>query len=262
MSFATWPLWLSVLVVGSFTAASMVSSHFVRRRITLERLMSNNEVAGFKFATMGVIYAVLLGFAVIVVWEKYHDAEVAVAQEAGALVALYRLSNGLGTEGRAAAHAGIDAYVRDVVNGDWPAMAHGGLSERATQSLNNLYSAVLHDAPNRETAVLSEIFYQLDQVTASRRQRAVLCGGIVPGVIWVALFTGACITIGFTMFFGTRNPRAQMLMTGLLALMIFTVLMVIAAIDFPFTGEVSIKPEPFINALREFSGPAGMLPRG
>ena len=56
----------------------------MRYRIGLERLTSNNEIAGFKFATVGVIYAVLLAFAVIVAWEKFSDAETAVIQEAGA----------------------------------------------------------------------------------------------------------------------------------------------------------------------------------
>ena len=50
----------------------------VRRHVTLERLSTNNEVAGFKFATVGVLDAVLLAFVVIIVWEKFSEAEVAV----------------------------------------------------------------------------------------------------------------------------------------------------------------------------------------
>jgi hypothetical protein len=38
--------------------------------VGFERLVSNNEVAGFKFAALGVGRAVLLGFAVVTVWEK------------------------------------------------------------------------------------------------------------------------------------------------------------------------------------------------
>jgi hypothetical protein len=253
-TFATWPLWLSLLIVAVFTAGAMAVSHQIRRRIDLERLMSNNEVAGFKFATMGVIYAVMLGFAVIVVWEKYHDAEVAVAQEASAIVALYRLAGGFGPDGRVAARAHIEDYLSSVITDDWPAMARGGLSPKATDSLNELYAEVLSRTGSGEhSALLSEMFYQLDQITSARRQRLVLCGGIVPGVIWIALFTGAALTIGFTMFFGTRNPRAEMLMTGILALMIFTVLMVIGTIDYPFTGDISVRPDPLTEALREFS---------
>jgi hypothetical protein len=257
MSFATlsaWPLWLSLLIVAVFTAGAMVISHVIRRRISLERLMSNNEVAGFKFATMGVIYAVMLGFAVIVVWEKYHDAEVAVAQEASAIVALHRLAGGFNPDGRIPVRARIEDYLSSVIADDWPAMSRGALSPRTTDSLNDLYATVLSRTRSGDhSALLSEMFYQLDQITGARRQRLVLCGGIVPGVIWIALFTGAALTIGFTMFFGTRNPRAEMLMTGLLSLMIFTVLMVIGTIDYPFTGDISVRPDPLVEALREFS---------
>jgi hypothetical protein len=52
-------------------------------RRSLDQLRLNNEVAGFKFATVGALYAVLLAFAVIMVWEKFSEAENTVAQEAG-----------------------------------------------------------------------------------------------------------------------------------------------------------------------------------
>src|SRR6185437_555127 len=259
MNLAAWPLWLAALAIVALpTAVAMACSLLVRRHFALSRLQTNNEVAGFKFATIGVIYAVMLGFAVIVVWEKYRDADIAVANEAGAVVALYRLSAGMSTEGASPMPARIDAYVRAVITADWPAMARGGLSPRANEALNQLYSAALADAPNgsRGAAVLAETFHQLDQVTQSRRQRGVLCAGIVPGVIWTALFLGACMTIGFTLFFGTRSLHAQVLMTGLLAVLIFMVLLVIVSIDHPFTGDVSVQPEPLLQVLHEF-GTAG-----
>lgn len=67
----------------------------MRRYVTLERLTANNEVAGFKFAVIGVLYAVLLAFAIIVVWEKFTDAGNIVAREAGAATNVYRLSYGM-----------------------------------------------------------------------------------------------------------------------------------------------------------------------
>jgi hypothetical protein len=40
-------------------------------------------VAGFTFATIGVLYAVLLAFVVIIVWERFREAERALAAESG-----------------------------------------------------------------------------------------------------------------------------------------------------------------------------------
>ncbi|HEY7997005.1 MAG TPA: hypothetical protein VIE14_09040, partial [Steroidobacteraceae bacterium] len=76
---ASLPLWLAaIFIVVLPTAGAMAGPVLIRRRISLERLTTNNEIAGFKFATVGVIYAVLLAFAVIVVWERFSSAEAAV----------------------------------------------------------------------------------------------------------------------------------------------------------------------------------------
>ena len=58
----------------------------------------------------------------------------------------------------------------------------------------------------------------------------------MPGVIWLVLFGGAVVAIVFTFFFGTQNLRAQIVMTALLAIVIFAELLIIVAIDRPFTG--------------------------
>jgi len=45
------PLWLSgLLLVGIPIVLAMVGPILIRRRLGLERLSTNNEVAGFKFA--------------------------------------------------------------------------------------------------------------------------------------------------------------------------------------------------------------------
>jgi hypothetical protein len=47
----TQPLWLGVLLVGAATLLAMAGPILVRRRLSLDRLKLNNEVAGFMFAT-------------------------------------------------------------------------------------------------------------------------------------------------------------------------------------------------------------------
>ena len=101
MSFflASLPIWLAFcLVVVVTTIVAMGAPLLVRRLVGLERLVTNNEVAGFKFAVVGVIYAVLLGFAVIAVWEKFRDAEAAAGREASAVIAVHRLSGALSAD--------------------------------------------------------------------------------------------------------------------------------------------------------------------
>jgi hypothetical protein len=99
----TLPLWLSaVILIVPTTLIAMAGPIVTRRYIDLSRLRTNNEVAGFKFATVGVLYAVLLAFAVVVVWEKFNQADSEVAKEAGAASTVYLLTRGIDEEHGAA----------------------------------------------------------------------------------------------------------------------------------------------------------------
>lgn len=229
------------------------------RRLKLERLRSNNEVAGFKFATVGVLYAVLLAFAVIIVWEKFNDADNEVAREASASATVYRLSNGVAAEQGAALRKAMTGYLRSAIESDWPAMERGKGSAAVTQALNNLYAAALQALPSDNgpaSIVGGEILHQLDLVGQARRARLVTAAGIVPGIVWMVLFGGAIITVGFTFFFATENLRAQTVMTGAVSILIFSGLLTVIAIDHPFAGSVKVGPEALQAVLADFAGAA------
>jgi hypothetical protein len=249
------PLWLSgVLVVALPTLLAMAGPVLVRSRLSLDRLSANNEVAGFKFATVGVLYAVLLAFAVIIVWERFSDAEKAVAQEAGAAATIYRLAKGIDAEPGVALRERLTGYLESVVVEDWPAMERGQASPVVSRALDDVYAVFLKAASDDSHGALvhSEILHQLDLVTQARRERLVLASGIVPGMLWAVLLGGAFLTIGFTLFFGTENLRAQMMMTGALSLLIFSGLLVIIVIDHPFAGAVRVPPEAISVVLEDF----------
>ena len=150
----------------------------MRRRIGLERLTSNNEIAGFKFATVGVIYAVLLAFAVIVAWEKFSDAETAVIQEAGASATLYRLAAGPEPEA-VKTRAALGNYLRLAIDQDWPLMAKAKESREVTQALDALYASAMRlmESGSRQPEIFVEMFKQLDTITQARRTRLHLSTG-------------------------------------------------------------------------------------
>lgn len=250
-------LWLSAtLIVVVPTILAALGPSIVRRYVKLEKLISNNEIAGFKFATVGVLYAVLLAFATIVVWQKLTDADVNVTAEAAAATTVYRLSQGLDQQSAVALREGMSNYLTVAISREWPAMARGATGEyRSTRlALDAIYSTLLSfqlSAP-REAAVLPEILRQLDMITQARRARLIAADGIVPDVMWPVLLLGAVVTIVFTFFFGTQNLRAQTLMTVLLALLIFSELLIIIAVDYPFTGPIKVEPVALSRVLADF----------
>jgi hypothetical protein len=250
------PLWLSgILIVGLTTLIAMLGPVLVRRNIGLDRLRTNNEVAGFKFAAVGVLYAVLLAFAVILVWQRFNDAETIVVQEAGAAASIYRLAEGIGGTGESALRGQVSAYLAAAITRDWPAMAQGRESPAVTEALNRVYAAAfaVYPGDRRGAVLLAEILHQLDLLTEARRARLVIAASGIPAIVWMTLFVGAAVTIGFTFFFGTGNVRVQVLMTGLLALLISSQLLVVVAIDRPFTGSVKVHPHALVTVLEDLT---------
>lgn len=251
----TLPLWISgLIIIGGGTLVSMLGPIAVRRFVALDRLTINNEIAGFKFATVGVLYAVLLAFVIIVVWEKFTDAEVNVVREAGAAENLYRLSQGLGDVDGGDLRNVVAAYLKAAVNDDWPAMDSGipGASPAAKQALDAIYRMLSVVNDERHRVVVLEIFRELDQMTEARRSRLIAAEGAVPNVIWLVLLGGAAVTITFTFFFGMESLRAQTVMTALLAFLIFAELLIVVVIDRPFTGSVKVHPTALAEVLADF----------
>ena len=252
-------IWLAafILIVPT-TIFAMCGPAIVRRYVPLDRLSANNEVAGFKFATVGVIYAVLLAFAILVVWERFNKADSDVANEASAAATVFRLTQGLDADHGVAVRHATTNYLKEAVDKDWPAMGHGTSSRDVTIALTEIYDAVLkfHTFGSFESLVVAEILRDVDRISEMRRQRLVAASGIVPGIIWAVLFTGAFVTIGFTFFFGTANLRAQTVMSGAVAILIFSGLLTVVAIDHPFAGTVKVGPEALIAVIQDFGDKA------
>ncbi len=243
-----------ILLVVLPTIATICGLILSRRWFSRAHLASNNEIVGFKFATVGVLYSVLVAFAVIVVWEKFNDAETAVVQEAGAAANLYRLAAG-SEPGMIATRAALGNYLRLAIDRDWPLMAMEKESHEVTQALDALFATALRLAEDgsRQQAILAEMFKQLDAITQARRTRLHRATGIVPGIVWLVLSCGAVLTVSFTFFFHTNNLLAQVVMTGILTVLVFMGLLVIVSIDHPFTGPSSVSSEPLRTVVEDFA---------
>jgi predicted ABC-type exoprotein transport system permease subunit len=249
----TQPLWVLLLLLILLTGLAMLGPLLIRRHVAFERLRTNNEVAGFKFATIGVLYAVLLAFVVIITWERFYDAEKALSIEEGSAATIYGLAAGFGGPTTATLHARVTAYLESILRDEWPTMAAGHQSPKTIRALVSLYDALVRVSPSdmHGQNLQQEIYRELDKMTEARRERLIMSEGTVPGTIWFVLLLGAMLTIAFTFFFGTQNVFTQCLMTGALAAMVFSALLVIIAIDRPFTGAVVVSQESLRGTLTE-----------
>jgi hypothetical protein len=68
----------------------------------------------------------------------------------------------------------------------------------------------------------------------------------------VVLIGGGVITIAFTYLFGLDNNVIHILMVAALAMILSLSLFTIAALDYPFQGDVRIHPAAFEQVLERF----------
>ena len=248
-----WILMLVVVLPGAAVGGALV----VRRAVGAEVLARHNDVAGFIYAVIGVVYAVLLGFTAIIVWEQFRKAEEVGELEANALADLYRDAQVFPAEFRRQAQDRLRDYARLVVEEEWPAMAVGQSGPQTWAAYNRLWKTYQEFKPqdDHQRTWYGESIQRLNLLGDQRRSRLLSIHAGVPAVMWAVLVGAGAVTIAFTFLFGTRDPRAHAAMIAALALTIGIVLLSIVALEHPFAGITRVDPEAF-QQVREIMTPA------
>lgn len=250
---------LAVLVVGAFLAFGVGGLAATRRRLHKDT-EAYNELVGFVYAVVGVIYAVLLALSAVSVWEDYGDAERIVANEANAVSDLYRNLDGYPQPEQTALRSYLRDYAKVVIEEEWPAMRHGRVSTASDPIVDRMVSAWVVFEPRTEGQKIlhGQTLTQLDGFLDDRRdRRETITKGMKP-VMWVVLLVGAVITIAFMFLFQTDRKLAHLLMTAGLSTLIGLVIYWLVTMDRPLMGHTAVPDHRFEAVLRtmdRLSGP-------
>src|ERR687890_2369463 len=114
-----------VLVVFGACLAAVAGLELVQRLVPAEKRQEHNDVAGFLYAVVGVVYAVLLALLVIAVWEQYQKANETVESEANGVAEVAWLASRLPEPERYQLQEDARSYVQEVVDEEWPRMEQG-----------------------------------------------------------------------------------------------------------------------------------------
>jgi hypothetical protein len=235
----------SLLIVGAVVACFVALHAVLQRHLKSEILRRHNDVAGFLFSAVGILYAVVLGFVVVVVWQKYDVTVSNVDNEVNSVGDLYHLVDGFPEPERSQLRSNLRAYAAQVARIEWPAMAR---NEPIPERGADLIEAVGHRIDTFSPTSLSESHAQQAAIAASerlydaRRARLVEAVPAVPTLLWFALIVGALAMVAFCFIFGVENRPAQLIMTAILVGLIGVLFVVIEAFATPFSGSVRIAP--------------------
>jgi hypothetical protein len=252
------PTWLlGVIVIGGSILFTIGAALILRNHVRSTRTEGHNEIVGFIFATVGVIYAVLLALVVFSVWESYSAAEQATAREAGAAIALYRNTRAFPPEARIPLERALRTYVVAVLDDEWPTMAYGNPSPRALAALGALYNTYdsLKPTTSWQVALYQESFSRLNDLSTERSLRILSSKAALPGIFWIVLVFGALITLACAVLLYVENAGVHFLLCGLLAALVSSVLFLILVVDHPFSGDVHVPKDSFEYAAQVMKVP-------
>jgi len=242
----TW-LWGTILVV-LFTSAACVGLLIFHRLVRVNLRRAHNDLAGFTISVIGVLYAVLLAFIAIATWESFSRASDIVENESDYAGGMYLDTAGLQQAKGQEIRDALAKYVSVVIDVEWPIQRQGVTPDQGWKPLRDLATAIatIHPQNSGEAVIEAELLRTWNDLYNARSARLSAVQGHIPGVIWCIIFFGAAITTGYTYLFGFENFGMHIAMTATVAATLALVIVLIIALDWPFRGEISVSPVPFI----------------
>jgi uncharacterized protein (DUF983 family) len=239
--------WLDLGVLLAALVVAALSVHLVHKHWSHEARRKHTDVAGFIFAGVAVLYAVMLAFVVIVGWEDLGSARATTYSEADQLANVYWISRNLPPpQGPAVASLTV-AYANTVIGTEWPLMDQGKTSPEAQAVLNQIRDRMFAFQPRtgQQQALYEQALVSVNELSAARRDRLVSMNDTVPEPLWVALIVGAVVTVAFCLLFGLENQTVHIAMVVGITALVTISLLLIKDMQYPFGGNPHIGPEAF-----------------
>jgi len=241
-----------VIVTVVFSGLSVLGLYIVRILVPLETLKKNHEVAGFTFGVLGAFYGLLLAFVIVAAWERFDRANANVQEEGVALISLYRLSKGYSAPTGSDLQHATRAYTHRLSDAEWPDMANANFASIddsvGTLSLWQIV-ATYKPEDSRRSLLLDKSFDQLSKLTEETSLRYLYSKENLPSVVWLVIYAGLFITIGFSYFFGLETFFSQALMCAVFSALLGLTILAILELAHPYQGSVVVSSQPLQYAL-------------
>jgi hypothetical protein len=248
------PSWLVlVLGVGLAVALSCGGQLLVHRFVADANFLDDNDLNGYISGTIVTLFAVLIGFVTVVVWQQYDSMRDRVAAEASDVAGVWHDAVGLDPRARTAVRKDMLGYVKLMIDQEWPQM-------RSTGHVGPQGSAYIMDATtdvggmdaktNTQSNAQVTIIGLLNGLHAERDQRLEANQSpAVSGFMWAIMLFGSFAVVVFCYMFGASHRITHLIMTGLVAGVIASMLILTFELQYPFRGDNGISPAVWTGLL-------------
>jgi Protein of unknown function (DUF4239) len=255
-SHSTWTVAFAVCAVLIVVAlAGLVVFH---RFVNWHAREEDTSMTGLSYALCGGIYAVVLAFVAVGVYEAMDKSTEIASEEANSLSALSFNSPGLPAELAARIRDGVNVYIDTVTKKEWPAQQAYHMEENNYEDgwdqlrKLNLELANFEPTSPGQATVKAEMLHASNDLYSARRARLLAANQHLPEAVWQMLIVGLVFVVFFLYLFGPHSFGIHMAAVGMTMLSVGLVFTLIIALDYPFRGDLSVDDESYV-AVKELS---------
>lgn len=241
----------ALALVAIFVTFTVAGLYVVRNNFNHRGLRAHHDVAGFVFTNLGVLYAVLLGFTVVNVQQRFDKVKETAQVEASFLYQLYHDAEVLEEKERLAIREAIRSYGESVIHKEWHSMSEGKANPETQKALREIWKAYYDVNPSSQKQQIwySESISKLNQLMSARISRLLGSEESLGSEMWTLLIIGGIVMVTFIWFFSIESFTAHLLMASILAASTAFLLFLIYSLDTAFSGDVTIPPEAMLRVL-------------
>jgi protein-S-isoprenylcysteine O-methyltransferase Ste14 len=242
-----YPSWImGLLFVAVFVAVTWIGIFLSRATVHswFHREPRANEMVSLALSSYFVLFGLLLGLLAVATYQNYTNVGDIVEQEASSISALYRDFSAYPQPIRRQLQDALREYARYTIEEGWQQQRKGILPKGEPRRSGLVAKTLLGFEPSSEAekVIHAEALRQSSRrVELSRARMSSVALGL-PAVLWWVLAFCALMNI-VLIWVQDMEIHVHLILGAVLASMLGAVIFLIAELDNPFRGEVSIGPD-------------------
>ena len=245
------PVFWMALVVSAVVAVVTAATYAAVFALAVgKRAQTFKSISPVMLTPLSVVFGLIVGFLAAQVWNDHARANDAVTREAIALRTMAILARSFPDEIQSRIRALVRRHIDNAVNQEWPAMARQKTAEAmdsgaAGEALRVIVSIV----PQNEAQALiqRELLSALRAASDARRERIVLSLSTINWLKWTVVAVLSILILVTIAIVHSDNRAAAAIAMSIFSIGVAACVVLVAAHNRPFTGEISVGPQLLIQ---------------
>ena len=231
--------WLLIGLVVGIVSAAIGLQILVRRLFPRVDEGGQNDVLRFGYAVVGVVYAIMMGFLINVLWGEVTHASNLAQTEGAQAIQMARYAAAFDEPVRGRLRHDLLEY-QDALLREFDEVSKGGKAFTAEDALIRLRATYAEIQPrdDNQRAALASSLDSLKQTTLARTQRTLIAEEDVgpPPAVWTVIIVTSTLMLGFAIFYGEPKGRMHTLIVATIGVLVAANIFLIIELAYPYLG--------------------------